>query len=301
MQNGQTPDALLAPLTDEEIGAFEEFYRAAQQDQLDGVDDPYQAELDLIGELRARSQGEVDGVAWVPLAGGGLARIRRDQLEQLATQPVTAPGDDDTPSSGFQWRYLAGALAIAVLLFLALPRGDTPAAEVVQVEPEAAAEQQPAGDIASSAAQASVAPAFDTEPLGNVAVYGAELAQPTSLEVQGPPRFAVQVVPSAAELGGAWNPVFEPGTGAWLKDSTINIVVALPAGYEQRLNQLKPGTSIRLRLTGGSLRRYEVATTERLERFETEVLSQQRAGLTLIAAGTSGQYRRVVLATFIDD
>jgi hypothetical protein len=306
----------------------------------DGGDvDPYVVERNVIATLRARSLGDNEdgtpgsGIGWVPIPRGGLAQIpdARARLAAHRTNPqrnaapgATATPSADDPDAARERRMRFVGLGVVALMVLWLVLRATHGAAAPATQNAAGASPSPSGSsiVTGAAAGGAIwqagAPSVQGDPstsgatgaaasaraaVADVRVRGAELLYPTSLEIQPPEGESVvlRVVPSSSELGGTWAPQIAPGTAAWLTGSTINPVVCLPSDAAGQLEALPRGTPIRMRLVSSAMRRYEVLTVERVGRWQTELLAQQRAGLTIIACGMEGDERVVVQALYRPD
>jgi hypothetical protein len=306
--------------------------------QAGGHIDPYAVEAEVIRGMRLGSLGERDDgqpsdgvgfvpvpnarVAWVPDARARVAAYRADPARFRT--PTAAGGANSTATDDAQkertMRRIGFALAGLAVLWLVLQRvGSDDAAPAAAGDPAPSA--SPAGtsttarseSAARGRPQASGVPLAQGDPgtaantgstLGDVRVRGAELNSPASVEFQSPKardHVVLRVVAQGSDLGGTWAPRIDPGTAAWLPGSIINPVLCLPPDAAEQLEAYPRGTPIQLRLVSGAVRRYEVLTVDRVGRWQTELLDQRRAGLTVIACGMDGDERVVVQAIFRPD
>jgi hypothetical protein len=107
------------------------------------------------------------------------------------------------------------------------------------------------------------------------------------------------VVPVAGQRGRPWTPTVQAGTVAWLTDSYINAVFCLPSAAEATLRRVPEGTTVLMRRAASDVRAYEIVRVREVGRQQTEVTSQQRAGMTLMACGTNGDERVVAEAVYL--
>lgn len=306
--------------------------------QAGGHIDPYAVEAEVIQGMRLGSLGErddgqpSDGVgfvpvpnarlAWVPNARAQVAAYRADPA-RFAAAP-SAGGASSTTTEDAQkertMRRMGFGLAAFALLWLVVQLGSGDGTAPVAAGDPAPSPSSSAtstttrrGAAASSRPQAAGAPVAQGDPqttvdtsstLGDVRVRGAELNSPASVEFQPPKardHVVLRVVAQGSDLGGTWAPRIDPGTAAWLPGSIINPVLCLPPDAAEQLEALPRGTPIQLRLVSGAMRRYEVLTVDRVGRWQTELLDQRRAGLTVIACGMDGDERVVVQAIYRPD
>jgi hypothetical protein len=121
---------------------------------------------------------------------------------------------------------------------------------------------------------------------------------PVSLEVAG--RF-FPVVPTGLR-DGLWAYLTEPDMVSWLAGSRVNVVLGLPYSGENLdllASTLALSDTLTLRDNVAGANRYRVVDRRLVGVYETEVLSQRRAGLTLVLVGghdESPDRRLVVLA-----
>jgi transcription elongation GreA/GreB family factor len=108
-----------------------------------------------------------------------------------------------------------------------------------------------------------------------------------------------RVVPSEGTLGGSWTPELEAGTAAWLNGSYVNSVFCLPPDTEATLAELPEGTTVLMRPATGDVREYRIVRVREVGRQQTEVLSQRKAGMTLLACGVLGDRRVVAEAVYL--
>jgi len=301
----------------------------AQQSGL-GAADPLVVEADLIDELIMRAEGrapEVGGVGVVPMPDGGEYRL---------VPPVSNPFDQaraDAADVGMptvqraqRQRLLLGAGIVLVGVLTAwwsiggddAPTADTPPLSD-RARASAAASGAPgsAGGASEAEANAQTAQLYGAEPGGSTApiadarVRRAGAGYPSSLEiVTGPGEptapltrsvrsaLVYRVVPSDGTLGGAWTPELAAGTAAWLNGSYVNSVFCLPPDTEAMLGALREGTTVLMRPATGDVREYRIVRVQAVGRQQTEVLSQRKAGMTLIACGVPGDERVVAEAVY---
>jgi hypothetical protein len=288
----QEIQALLSALTDDERALFDRFYTS----ELTGTKmsasadaDPYEVEAQVVETLIAEAEGRAtNGVGTVPAPGGGFYEL--DELPR--TNPLTAR----PRGAGQVGRLSPIRLALAALLVVVVPsalffgRGEEPpeVAEpaVAQAAP-AVADSQPIAELDSEFAA-----------LREVRVRGARWSYPTSLEAG---RDVYRVVPQAGDVGSDWTPRVEDGTAVWLEQSYIKSVFALPASALPAVQALNAGDSLLLRTARGDVRTYTVTDSRQVGRYQTEILSQRRAGLVLIVVGTDDDTtRQIVEAAYVE-
>lgn len=291
--------ALLAQLPDEEQVLFQRYYQRRLQDALAEAQrgashlgaDPDAVERDLLDQLIREAEGrdDADGLGAVPTS-------------EDAEGQVVPPDSDprlNTAASGGQ-RSSAGASSSAGTM----SRGRIAAGVVVVLLPVVWLVASVAGVMGGKATSATPTPASSTAPAGTPTPL-AELDAgkdtlvwyPSSLELPlADHREVYRVAASAGKLGGTWAPETGPGIAAWLSNTFINTVICLPGSAADL--HLAPGQAVQLRNASGALRRYTVATVQTVERQQTELLDQRRAGLTLVICGTGGNTRQVLTAVY---
>ena len=121
---------------------------------------------------------------------------------------------------------------------------------------------------------------------------------PVSLEVAG--RF-FPAVPTGLR-DGLWADLPEPDRVSWLAGSRVNVVLGLPYSDETLdllASTLALSDTLTLRDNVAGANRYRVVDRRLVGVYETEILSQRRAGLTLVLMGghdESPDRRLVVMA-----
>lgn len=115
-----------------------------------------------------------------------------------------------------------------------------------------------------------------------------EVVDPASLDLQQPDgaHAVFRVVAMPGRLGSLWQPAPAPGTAAWLQGSYVNVVLCLGPDAGAALRDTARGRPIVIRTNSGTTRHYEVLRVRAVERQQTEVLDQRRAGLTLLLCAT---------------
>jgi hypothetical protein len=107
---------------------------------------------------------------------------------------------------------------------------------------------------------------------------------PVSLEVAG--RYFA-VVPTTLR-DDAWAYLPEPGRISWLAGSYVNVVLGLPFADDNLdllTSTLALSDTLTLRTSVGGANTYQVVERRAVGVYEIEVLSQRRAGLTLVLLG----------------
>jgi hypothetical protein len=326
---------LLSHLSEAEYTLFEGYFQrqlaealaladAAAQDSAAGAADPLAVEASLIEEIALVAEGqspERQGIGFVPGPSGEyhLVPPRRNPFEDAPAVPGSAASPPQGMTQQRRFLLVGGILALAaVLLFLTMRDTTQPAARTQTsgprasggASPQASADPVEAGDpnapaIEQIGAGASAAPIVDAE------VRRAKASYPSSLEIvlpgsdtapltrSVPSALVYRVVPSTGQLGGQWTPTMAPGTAAWLSSSYVNSVFCLPPETAATLQELPIGTQVLMRPATGDVRAYEIVRVRQVGRQQTEVMSQRKAGMTLIACTTPGDERTVAEAVYL--
>jgi len=301
---------------------------AEAQGSATGAADRLVVEADLVEEIallaEARSP-DSQGVGFVPIPGGEMNVVppTRNPFEDAP------PSEADTaiPVQGMTPRrrmvVAAGVVALggSLLLVNILGNRSTTPTVPVTTQPGAAASanarSSPRAGQTEAEANAETAQLYGVEagastaPLVDAEVRRAKAGYPSSLEIvttsdeDRPPlpravhsALVYRVVPSTGQLGGSWTPDLEAGTAAWLSGSYVNSIFCLPPDTEAILAELPSGSTVLMRPATGDVRQYKIVRVQRVGRQQTEVLSQRKAGMTLIACGVPGDERIVAEAVY---
>jgi hypothetical protein len=326
--------ALYSQLSEDELAVFEDYFQtqlqeaitiadAAAQDSATGAADVLVVEADLVEEIDLLAQGRnpaQQGVGIVPIPGGVMQVVPPQRNPFEATPEVDRSGGPGGTPQRRRW-LLAGALLTMGLLlaFLSvrsaptLP-GDPPVA--TDAQPTASGPPGAAADVAGGGDPDApeierIGPEATSAPLVDAQVRRAKAGYPSSLEIvlageeTPPPTRSVRsalvyrVVPSTGQLGGQWTPDIQAGTAAWLSGSYTNSVFCLPPDAADMLAAVPVGTPVLMRPATGDVRQYEIVRVQTVGRQQTEVLSQRKAGMTLLACNTPGNERVVAEAVYL--
>ena len=327
--------ALYSQIPDDVLAVFEDYYEAQLEEALEvaneqaqasalGAADPNVVEADLVEELIFRTDGRdnAQGISFVPSPGGEYQLIppKHNPFE-------AAPADEDMgqPRQGLSRRrrlfIMLGIVAVAVpmmcLLFASATRGIR---EVRGGGPQAAASPstlaEPGDPNVASQHIYGVEPGTSAAPLTDATARRAQATYPSGLEIvlatdsptitdtatttdTARSSLVYDVVPVGGQEGKPWTPTIKAGTVAWLTDSYINAVFCLPPTAESLLRRVPEGTTVLMRRTISDVREYEIVRVREVGRQQTEVTIQQRAGMTLMACGTSGDARVIAEAVYV--
>jgi hypothetical protein len=278
-------DALLQPI---EPDAFTVFERVLQS-RIAGarMENANATHAEVVQRLvREAQQG------YVPLDG------EPDGFAKLDTVPVTNPFDTPTVT---RFAPLVTALRAhpylwsIVLMIAAFGVSGVIIYSVVTSlfsAPEESASKPPtreASPLPRASAASSQRPAHArTAPLlpGQVAPRS-----PTSLDVGG----TVYTVFATSVKDRQWEVITDaPDVASWLHGTQANLVFYVPS-----LAAVEQGTEIHVRDTRGLVRTFVATTPRTVKPHQTEVLAQQRVGLTLISPSATAQQRIVVSASLL--
>ncbi|HEU4326249.1 MAG TPA: hypothetical protein VFS21_24125 [Roseiflexaceae bacterium] len=294
-------NALLTQIPDAVKECFDRYYQhrlaealaAAPADERLGAANPYQCEQALLAALRREAEGRdsADGLGDVPIDGQVLS------VAIPLSDPRVAPAaaDADAPNRRAVLLRRAGLLGTGAVMLLSLWQIiavlATPAPEAAAL-PTPVLAPAPAGALLPTATAAPV-----RADIG--AADGTAFWFPVTLALPSDPPAVLRVVASTSALGGAWEPVLEEGTADWLANTFVNAVFCLPPALEPAVAALRPDQPLTLRTANGTVRRYQITAVQTVARWQTEVLAQTEAGLTLLVCGTDGEERTVVHTRFL--
>jgi hypothetical protein len=296
--------ALLAQLPDEEQAMFARYYQKRLQEALGEAQrgashlgaDPDAVERELLDQLVREAEGrdDPDGLGAVPTS---------EDAEGQVVPPDSDPRVNTAPGASGQ-RSRAGA-ASAGAGAGSLSRGRIAAGVVVLLLPVVWLVASVAGVLGGGSKSATPTPATtQTAPAGTATPLaeldggkGTLVWYPSSLEIPlADHREVYRIAASQGALGGTWAPETGPGIASWLQNTFINTIVCLPPSAADL--HLAPGQAVQLRNASGALRRYTISAVQEVERQQTELLDQRRAGLTLVICGTGGNTRQVLSAVY---
>jgi hypothetical protein len=294
--------ALLAQLPDEEQAMFARYYQKRLQEALGEAQrgashlgaDPDAVERELLDQLVREAEGrdDPDGLGAVPTS---------EDAEGQVVPPDSDPRVNTAPGASGQ-RSRAGAASAGAG---SLSRGRIAAGVVVLLLPVVWLVASVAGVMGGGSKSATPTPATTQTAPAGTATPLAELDggkntlvwYPSSLEIPlADHREVYRIAASQGALGGTWAPETGPGIASWLQNTFINTIVCLPPSAADL--HLAPGQAVQLRNASGALRRYSVTQVQEVERQQTELLDQRRAGLTLVICGTGGNTRQVLSAVY---
>ncbi len=113
---------------------------------------------------------------------------------------------------------------------------------------------------------------------------------PTSLDVGG----TVYTVYATSVQDRQWEVIKEDAVASWLAGTQANLVFYVPS-----LAAVEQGTEIHVRDTRGLVRTFIADEPRTVKPHQTEVLAQQRVGLTLISSSATAHSRIVVSASLL--
>lgn len=298
----------------------------AQQNGL-GAADPGVVEDILLDDIIRRTDGQDaddNGVGFVPMPDGEYRLVPPTRNPFEATQQEDSAAGLPTAQQTRRQRLLLGGGVLLVGLLAAwwsvggrTPPSTTPPSP----SNRATASASPSTLLGSAGGRAATDPyapaperigqGTSTAPITDAEVRRAKTGYPSSLEIvtglgeataplTRTERSALvyRVVPSDGTLGGTWTPNVAAGTAAWLNGSYVNSVFCLPPQSESTVAELSEGTRVLMRPATGDVREYRIVRVQRVGRQQTEVLSQRKAGMTLIACGVPGDHRVVAEAVY---
>ncbi len=276
-------DALLQPVEPDALAMFERML----QSRIAGtrMQDANATLADIVQRLVAEAtQG------WVPLDGEPDGFTKLDSVPQLNPFDVPAATRFTPLVAALQkhpvlWSIVlmvaalgvSGVIIYAVLTSVfgapAETTGRPPTSEASPPSASAAPSQRPAHARTAPILPGQVAP-----------------RSPTSLDVGG----TVYTVYATSVQDRQWEVIKEDAVASWLQGTQANLVFYVPsfAGVEQ-------GTEIHVRDTRGLVRTFVADEPRTVKPHQTEVLAQQRVGLTLISPSATAQHRRVVFASLL--
>lgn len=338
MQQDRDIHALYNQLSEAELALFDSYFARELRTALDvandqaqesglGAADPGVVEADLIDELLLRAEGrtvEDPGIGMVPMPDGDYRIIPPTSNPFEAVDATADTGVPNARSAQRQRWLVAGAvLAVGLLTtWLSIGGSDEPSAAPPPSDragASAAPSRAPgsAGGVSEAEANARTAQLYGVEPVTSTvsitdadvrragASYPSSLEIVTTLDEATPPltrtartALVYRVVPSTGQLGGSWMPELAAGTAAWLNGSYVNSVFCLPPDTESTLAALPEGTTVLMRPATGDVREYRIVRVREVGRQQTEVLSQRKAGMTLLACGVPGDERVVAEAVY---
>lgn len=327
--------ALYSQLPDDVLAVFEDYYEAQLEEALEvaneqaqasalGAADPTVVEADLVEELIFRTDGRdnAQGVSFVPSPGGEYQLIppKHNPFE-------AAPADEDMaqPRQGLTRRrrlfIMLGILAVAVpmmcLLFASATRGiNQVRGGPSQAAASPSASPEPGDPNVASQHIYGVEPGASAAPLTDATARRAQATYPSGLEIvlatdsltisdaatptdTARSSLVYDVVPVGGQPGQSWTPTVQAGTAAWRTDSYINAVFCLPADADSTLRQVPEGTTVLMRRVTSDVREYQIVRVREVGRQQTEVSSQARGGMTLMACGTGGATRIIAEAVYV--
>ena len=298
------PQTLLAQVPESMVRDFDTYLALRLQKALTAASaagdfDPDQVERDLLVELFRETDGRVDpdqlGLVpsgkneyFVPIPDSDpRTRVLPTRSGARAGRQRAAgtarPGNADI---GRGQLVIAAVLVIAVLGWFgwSIYRFAVPATAATATAAPTSIADSPALTVPSDLASIE-----DQEDV----TFG----QPASLELTDTAVYRVRA--TVLEPGASWDSTQDAGVADWLAFTYVNGVFCLPAQDAGLLQELAQGDPITMRLANGASRAYTVQRTGSIERQATEVLAQDRAGLTILACGGSGRERTLVQATYV--
>ncbi len=255
---------------------------------------------DLIAEAEGRS-GARGGWGWVPDASGQSYDVSPIPTSDPAI--VTAPSARRRPN----WRtllvagiVLVGGLGYSTLLLLrqhggvAVATGAAAGAIHTAALPERTVRGDPGADPAGTTSRPT------PTPLGDIWEAPEDGVRPTSLELVRDTTFVLPIDAVPSTLGATWTPPLTPGRAAWLDGAHVNLVLCLALADHALITAATAGDRLILRIANGETRAYRAAAPRVVGRQQREVLDQRHTGLTLVACGSEGNDRHVLVATLAD-
>lgn len=285
-------DVYIAP--DERARANAFLDRLIQERFRDAVPTPEQ-EADFFEALLA------DGLTTVPLMDGSQVTLPEAEPRTLPTSIV----GEASRAHGANLALVLFLVGFVLLAYLAVGRD--------LIASRRASRSAGASDHGAVTIGDGLDPDYVALPAGLDAIVTSgdvrvKAVYPATMEIRPgdgrPPRTYV-VVPVSVEVADWPCPQPKEDVAAcWVYGTVINYLIGIPADARaQALAQALQsyGGEIVLRLSTGAAHRYTVSAVQDVGRQETEVLTQQRPGVTVPLLGAEGSRRTVITAVYVAD